>query len=598
MSLRKIKSRSEGANDRRPGTWIGWQVPEHAPAHALAHALALGLYVVLAFIFTYPLLLNLDRVNGGGDPAVMVWSMAWIAHALVTDPASLYDANIFYPIESALSYTDLLLPSALLAAPFYYLTGNPLLGNNVVLFLTFVLSGYTVFLLVRHLLEDRSYALTAALFAGAVYTLSPYRMGHITQLNSMTTYWLPLILLFMHRYLERGRNKRDLWLTGLFFALNALSGLYYGIFALLMVLIFLGAWFVLRRELPGLGDFIRAVPAAAVFGGALIVLLYPYISQSGDAEHSRGMEQVSGGSFVPQALLVSPPESMFLGWTPEAFGITHAAGKPVYELTLYPGIAAALLAAYGLYRTARHIPRHTALYAALGLGMAVLSCGPLLQLGSLNLPLPYILLYELPGFGNLRVPARMWAIVMLCIAVLAGFGLRALLERLSGRGRFGGRKAALALAGISVFAAVEFLPTLPVDRYIDRGPATLEPAYQHLVENDPETVIAEVPFATGEEAFRETPRMYRSAYGWWELVNGYASYFPDGYEETRAALDTFPEEESLRQMREVGAEYMVLHPQQFDDDGEDGAARVAAADANPDLERLAGDEEAVLYRLR
>jgi hypothetical protein len=555
----------------------------------LVHVWALALYAVLAFVFTFPLALNLDRVNGGGDPAVMVWSMAWIAHALVTDPLSLYDANIFYPTENALAYTDLLLPSAIFAAPLYYLTGNPLIGMNVVLFLTFVLSGYTVFLLVRYLLEDRPYAVHAALFAGAVYTLSPYRMGHITQLNSMTTYWLPLILLFMHRYLERGRNKRDLWLTGLFFTLNALSGLYYGIFAVLMVLVFLAGWFALRRGLPEVRDLVRAVPAAAVFGAVLATLLYPYISRSGSEDHTRDIGQVAGGSFIPQALLTSPPESLLLGWTPEFFGITHEAGRPVYELTLYPGIVAALLA---LYAFRHRIPQHTALYATVGLTLAVLSLGPRGEVFGLQVPLPYLLLYELPGFGNLRVPARMWAIVMLCIAVLAGLGLRALLERV------GGRRALVLLAALSVVAAAEFMPTLPWDRYINRGPATLEPAYEWLVENDPDSVVAEVPFATPADSFRETPRMYRSAHGWWELVNGYASYFPEGYADTRRALNTFPEEESLEKMRELGAEYMILHPGLYDEDGEDGEARVRAADENPELERITGAGDAILYRLR
>ena len=110
------------------------------------------LFGVLTAVFTWPLVFNLDRVNGAGDPAVMVWSMAWISHAIFTEPATLYGANFFYPTPDALAYTDLLLPSALFTAPFYFITGNALLGFNVVLFLTFVLSGYTTFLLAHRLL--------------------------------------------------------------------------------------------------------------------------------------------------------------------------------------------------------------------------------------------------------------------------------------------------------------------------------------------------------------------------------------------------------------------------------------------------------------
>ncbi|HET7478383.1 MAG TPA: hypothetical protein VFJ72_02580 [Rubrobacteraceae bacterium] len=555
------------------------------------HLFALALYTALAVVFTYPLAFNMDRVDGAGDPAVMVWSMAWIQHALTTG-ASLYDANIFYPTQNALAYTDLLLPSAVITTPLYLATDNPLLSFNVVLLLTYVLSGYATFLLVRRLLGGRPYALLAALFAGAVYALCPYRYGHITQLNTMTTYWLPLILLFMHRYLEDGRRFRDMLLVGLFFTLNVLSGLYYGVFAVLMMASFYLLWSFMHREPPKVRDLALGIPVFAAFGAVLALVLGPYIALSGASDHARDISTVAGGSFVPAAILTSVPESWFLGWTPEVLGITHENRKPVYELTLYPGLAVTALAVYGLLRRNR-VAIHSALYALLGLVIFIFSCGPAIPVGDSFIPLPYYLLYEfVPGFGNLRVPARMWAIVMLCIAVLAGFGLRALMQRL------GGKKALLALAVISLFTAFEFVPKLPIDRYIDRGPATIEPAYRYLADRAPGAVVAEVPFASPADAFRETPRMYRSTFGWWRLVNGYASYFPDGYTETRDALNTLPSPESLKELRRLGVEYVVVHPDQYDVDGMDGEEMSRKVGREPSLQRVAGDGETVLFRVK
>ncbi len=555
------------------------------------HLISLALYAGLAVVFTYPLVFNMDRVNGAGDPAVMVWSVAWIQHAL-TSGATLYDANIFYPTQNALAYTDLLLPSAVVTAPLYLITNNPLLSFNVVLLLTYVLSGYATFLLARRLLGDRPYALHAALFAGAVYAVCPYRYGHITQLNTMTTFWLPLILLFMHRYLEDGRRPKDLLLTGLFFTLNVLSGLYYGVFAILMMAAFYFLWSLLNREPPKLRDFALGVPVFAVFGVVLALILGPYLALSGAADHTRDLGTVAGGSFIPAAILTAAPESWFLGWTGEAFGITHENRKPVYELTLYPGLAVAALAVYGLLARNRVSPS-SALYALLGLVIFIFSLGPAIPVGESYIPLPYYLLYELvPGFGNLRVPARMWAIVMLCIAVLAGLGLRTLMQRL------GGKKALLALAVVSLFTAFEFVPTLPVDRFIDRGPATLEPAYEYLAENAPGAVVAEVPFASPADAFRETPRMYRSTFGWWRLVNGYASYFPEGYPKTRDTLNTLPSPKSLAELRRLDVEYVVVHPDQYGVDGMDGEAVLNAVRDEPSLERIAGDGETILYRVK
>ena len=556
------------------------------------HVLALLLYGALTAVFTYPLVLNLDRVNGSGDPAVMVWSMAWISHALTTEPATLYGANILHPTPDALAHTDLLLTSALLAAPFFLLTGNALLGFNVVMLLTYVLSGYATFLLVRRLLAGRPYWAHAALFAGAIYAFCPYRLAHVAQLNTMTTYWLPLILLFMHRYLEDGRRGRDLVLVALFFSLNAASGLYYGAFAALMAALFFVFWSLINREAPKTRDLFYGVPVFGVAAALLAALLWPYLARSADAGHAWDIANVVYYSFEPAALLTSPPQSLLLGWTPEAFGITAENGKPAYELMLYPGLAASLLASYAVLR--RFASRTEALYAALGISFFALSWGPLATWGDSVVSLPYRLFYDyVPGFASLRVPARMWAVVMLCVAILAALGLRAALEGL------GGRRALAALAAVSLVAALEFAPALPLDRYADPGPPTPEPAYAYLAEHAGEDdVVVEVPFASPADPFRETPRMYRSTRGFWQLVNGFASYMPKEYWERRGVLNSFPDPKSLAEMRRLGVDYVVAHPREYAEDGIDGREVVRRAEQEPSLERVAGgDGEAVLYRL-
>jgi hypothetical protein len=92
-------------------------------------------------------------------------------------------------------------------------------------------------------------------------------------------------------------------------------------------------------------------------------------------------------SFEPASLLTSPPQSLLLGWTPEAFGITAENGKPAYELMLYPGLAASLLAMCAVFR--RFASRTEALYAALGVAFFVLSWGPLATSVGSAVSLPY-----------------------------------------------------------------------------------------------------------------------------------------------------------------------------------------------------------------
>lgn len=92
--------------------------------------------------------------------------------------------------------------------------------------------------------------------------------------------------------------------------------------------------------------------------------------------------------------------------------------------------------------------------------------------------------------------------------------------------------------------------------------------------------------------------MYRSTIGFWRLVNGFASYMPKEYWERRNILNSFPAPNSLAEMRRLGVDYVVVHPEEYAEDGVDGREVVRRAQREPSLERVAGgDEEAVLYQL-
>ena len=149
-----------------------------------------------------------------------------------------------------------------------------------------------------------------------------------------------------------------------------------------------------------------------------------------------------------------------------------------------------------------------------------------------------------------------------------------------------------------MLAALEFAPALPLERYAHHGPPKLEAAYAYLAENvGPEAVVVEVPFASPADPFRETPRMYRSTHGFWRLVSGFATYMPEGNRERRAVLNTCPGPESLAELRRLDADYVVVHPDEYAEDGLDAEAVLRAAEDEPALQRVAGGGEKVLYRV-
>jgi hypothetical protein len=132
--------------------------------------------------------LHLDNaVEDRQDALLNVWITAWDGHQLLSDPLHLFDANIFHPYPRTLAYSELLLGNALLALPITAATGNPVLGYNVALLLSFFLSGFGTYLLVRKLTRSPG----GGLVAGAIFAFSSYRMTNLAQAQLLTTQWMP-----------------------------------------------------------------------------------------------------------------------------------------------------------------------------------------------------------------------------------------------------------------------------------------------------------------------------------------------------------------------------------------------------------------------
>src|SRR5919204_2738188 len=224
--------RASGSQSRMP--------TRRRAAAPLVAGLALLAYGVLTLALFPAVVAHLANAFAGdlGDPPSQAWILAWDVHALRTNLAQLYDANIFYPFHDVLAYQDTLLGLLPLAAPVLLLTGNAVLAYNFMFLLSFALSAWGAYLLARLLVGDSR----AAFLAGLVYGFSPYRMVHLYHLNLLSAMWIPFALLCWER-VRRGRRRY--WLgVGVFFALQALAALYYAAFlaVALVVLLAVHLW--------------------------------------------------------------------------------------------------------------------------------------------------------------------------------------------------------------------------------------------------------------------------------------------------------------------------------------------------------------------
>ena len=288
----------------------------------------IALFTLLTVVMTWPQAATIaTAAQDHQDVFFNMWRFAWVAHALSTSPARLFDGNIFYPEPRTLTFSDAMPVEALLAAPLLWAGTPPVLVHNVMLLAGIVLSAAGIAVLARSLTGS----LTAGVTAGIVFAFAPYRFEHYMHMELQWTVWIPWTFWALHRTLrDRGRGA---WkygaLTGVFMALQFMSSIYYGVFlatlaGLVAVLLLCG------MRGPRLKDSLAALAIGAMLA---IVLAAPY------AAPYLATKQQLGGRSEEQVLTFSAPPSSYTVATDRnyLYGERSAPrGRP--ERRLFPGI--------------------------------------------------------------------------------------------------------------------------------------------------------------------------------------------------------------------------------------------------------------------
>ena len=494
--------------------------------------------VVITIVMTWPLAPKAGYAGrtDTNDGQFSIWNVSWVARALVSDPRGLYDANIFYPHRGTLAYSEANIGAGALAVPFYWASGgNPYLAHNAVLLLAFVLAATGTYALVRHLTGNRY----AAAVSGVAFAFCPHVFSHIPHIPLMLTAGLPWSLLAMHRFVDRQSAATGAALAGVL-AAQALSCGYYGIFAGLVVssgVIVYG----LTRGLWRRWTYWAAASAAAA-ASMLIVLPFfqPYLALQQDTGFARTLQDAERWSAQWRSYLASS------AWA-HRWMLPHLGS---WGEVLYPGTAATVLGAMGVCAgstigEARRSRGHVAFYG----GMAALACwtsfGPAAGL--------YALLFQVvPGFSWLRAPSRFGLLVVLALAVLAGFAVTWLLGRV--------RRAPL-VGSLLVLAALCDLCVAPLF-LVEAKPVA--PAYQSLGKW-PAGPVVEFPFFYLRTDFpRHAEYMLNSTAHWRPLINGYSDYIPPDFRAMVIPVSSFPNPESFAILKSLRTRYVIFHLDLYD----------------------------------
>lgn len=524
------------------------------------------LYLVGAIAVTWPLVTHLGTgVNDFGDPLLNAWTLAWVAHQGLRAPWRLFDAPIFYPEHATLAYSEPLLVPAFLVSPVWWATHNAVLCHNLSLLSGYVLSGVGMYGLVRHLTHHR----VAALVAGLAFTLYPYRADHVPRMQLELTYWMPVALWLLHRWLDAPRVRRAVG-VGTALGAQVLSCLYYGVF-FATVFIPVAAALTWHRRVAWRIAWRHGLAAAVALTLTTGWLVLPFLQARAQVGERPYAEIAAGGARVAHYADAHPRSVVH--------GRPSAPGEG--ELRLFPGWTLLGLAGVGATggTTAFVYLGATVLAFDLSRGFDGLTYEPLYRL-----LLPY---------RGLRVPARAGMLVGLGLCILGGFGLARLLR---GRSRWvQGALLTGALAGLVADSAMRPLPLSEV-------PAKVPAIYAWLADQPP-GVIVEYPVGPleGRIGPQDPTYMLGATHHWRPMLNGYSGFVPHSYVELVHVLEGFPAPHTLAYLRARGAAYLLVHERFYG--RHDYRTHVRQLDAAPDLAfraafRDADGRESRVYRVR
>jgi len=537
-------------------------------------------YAALVVALTWPLSVRLGDVvpRDLGDPLLSTWTLWWNARVTPFTDAW-WNGPIFFPARDTLALSDHRVGLALIATPLIWSGASPLLAYNGAFLFSFFLSAVSAYALCLSLTKHRG----AAFVGGLVYGFHPFRAAHLAHLELLSSYWLPVVLLALHRWAVT-QSTRWLVLLSSALTLQGLTSGYYLFFSGVLLCGWL-VWFA-SRGVP-VSQYARLALALA----APLVVLAPVLARYRDTHRalgiSRSITEVERFSADLIGLLTAP-ESLAFWRAPGAWQSPEGA--------LFPGVTAVILVVLAWrhhvaplppdrWRRARLVSAAIALAAA-AVAMVPVVSGPVafdvaglsisvsraykplsvaalfasvcllsaprvrgawkraspLTFYALATPAlwifalgptarflghrvlyksPYSWLMTLPGFSDeFRAPARFGMLAALTLSVAAALALARLLVGRSRRAQ--AAAVCLVTAGVCV------------DGWIAPFPLATPPKALVLAPRLPaDSVVLELPLGVFEDA----AAMYRAMSHGHRIANGLSGYFPPHYDVLSAALE-------------------------------------------------------------
>ncbi len=530
-------------------------------------------FVVLSILYTWPLVLHLpNAVTNSGDPLFYAWNLSHNLSSFSSGIDKIMNTNIFYPTTNTLAFSDTLFTQSLLTFPLLLLTGNPILIQNIYIIFSFILAGIGVYILALEL----NVSAIGALVSAILFAFSYPRLGQLSHISIASSFLLPFFFLHMIKFFSKATILNAV-LCVLTFLLLLGSTIYLGIIAGFGAVIFIGVMLIQNKNYRNVLWSKKILLTISLIATLImsLVILYPYIilrvehpeiQRTYDEISSRGAYQKDFSSVLPTSLILSRI-------LPSGEG----------ERSLYPTLAALILALFGLYTYTRTKNQLLLAFLIVGASGFLLSFGPArpftfgpFDTGYISLPYAFFLKI-LPILYIIRVPSRFIILFTLALSVFAGMGFD-----------FYKKKSLLLVSLLVLLFFVETiqkpLPLIPV-------PTETEiPAVYASIKNDPSVrTIIELPIIEERDRVGQLPiqeqvklrfdevsihtplaletyRTYFSLFHKKQMINGYSGFVPQSFHDAVEEMRYFPEERAISYLKRKKVSHVIIHFWQYSKD--------------------------------
>ena len=496
----------------------------------LEHLSVILIFSVLTVIFTFPVILDFTSEPAGldcYDKCHMMWRFWWTNFSFENGLDFQHSNYIFYPdgadIGGNVAHFTTYIGSLLVGFLDYTTTWN------VIWFSGLVFGGYGCYLLANNF--NRNYL--SSIIAGIIFTFTTYHMAHsMTHVGLSMVVWIPILALFLFKLLEK-QSKSYAIVGGIIFFLVSLTHLYYSIFVIMFSIVFF-AIYIFRQKKVSNKTFITNFSILLTIGLISTSVLFfsnPtfFTEESGfsydskaSPEYARAIQEHFLYSNSLENLILPTPnhttqifsDYLLFDSFYSFFGLSI--NNLQVEQMVFLGYSVIFLSALAVIKYRRN---HIWFWLLICGIFIVMSFGPELKIlhEPTGIIMPDKIFYDaIPGWDELRAPARFIVMTNLSLAMLASFAVYGLMK-----GRFSSFKQQLMLASIIGFVILFEFSMIPY-------PADTEPIpdiYEEIKNDESKFAVLAAPIGgTGDYMLMSDPRiLYHQTYHEKPIIGGYES---------------------------------------------------------------------------